>query len=119
MLEELIARVFCTRNMAHIAHWKTKSYAEHVALGDFYDDAIDTIDKLVEAYQGSFGLIKDVPEEDDSMYGKPILDVLQEDAKFINKNRSKIARNVASLENIVDELTDLYLTTIYKLKFLS
>ena len=119
MLEELICRTFYTRNEAHLAHWRTKSFAEHKALDEFYNGVIETIDEIVEAYQGSFGLIKDVPEEDDSMYGKPILDVLQEDAKFINKNRSKIARNVASLENIVDELTDLYLTTIYKLKFLS
>lgn len=119
MIEELISRVFCTRNIAHIAHWKTKSYAEHVALGDFYDGVIDIIDKLVEAYQGSFGIIKEIPEEDDSMYDMEILDLLQEDAKWVNKHRSEIAKKVASLENIVDELTDLYLTTIYKLKFLS
>lgn len=119
MIEELVSRVFCTRNMAHLAHWRTKSYAEHKALDEFYNGLIESIDELVEAYQGSFGLLKEIPEEDDSMYGKPILDVLQEDAKYLNKNRSKIARNVASLENIVDEITDLYLSTIYKLKFLS
>lgn len=119
MIEELISRVFLTRNLAHLAHWRTKNYAEHVALGDFYDGVIDKLDGLVEAYQGSFGLIKEVPEEDDSMYDMEILEVLQEDAKFLNKNRSEIARKVPSLENIVDEITDLYLSTIYKLKFLS
>lgn len=35
MLEELIMRVFAARNAAHLEHWRTKSYAQHVALGSF------------------------------------------------------------------------------------
>ena len=34
-IHECVSRAFATRNDAHIAHWNTKSYAEHVALGDF------------------------------------------------------------------------------------
>ena len=116
MLEELICRTFYSRNEAHLAHWRTKSFAEHKALDEFYNGVIEAIDEIVEAYQGSFGIIKKLPEEE--YKEMEILDRLQDDAKWINKNRSKIARNVPSLENLVDELTDLYLTTIYKLKFL-
>jgi DNA-binding ferritin-like protein len=116
MLEELICRTFYTRNEAHLAHWRTKSFAEHKALDEFYNGVIETIDEIVEAYQGSFGIIKELPEEE--YKDMEILERLQDDAKWINKNRSKIARNVPSIENLVDELTDLYLTTIYKLKFL-
>jgi len=53
MIEQLISRVFYARNLAHFAHWRAKgdgSYAKHVALGEFYDGVIDTIDPLVEAY---------------------------------------------------------------------
>ena len=60
MIEQLIAKVFSTRNCTHLAHWRTKSYAEHVALGDFYDSVVDLIDNLVECYQGNFGIISDV-----------------------------------------------------------
>lgn len=118
MIEELVARVFKTRNQAHLAHWKTKSYAEHKALGSFYDDLIDVIDKLVEATQGSKGIIGhvDLSCKDESV---EIIKALTEDANWISKNRSKIASNVPALENIVDELVGLYLTTIYKLKNLS
>lgn len=118
MIEELVARVFNTRNQAHLAHWKTKSYAEHKALGSFYDDLIDTIDKLVEATQGSKGIIGhvDLSCKDESI---EIIKMLTDDANWISKNRSKIASNVPALENIVDELVGLYLTTIYKLKNLS
>ena len=38
MIDGLIASVFAARNQAHIEHWNTKSYAEHAALGDFYDE---------------------------------------------------------------------------------
>ena len=62
MIEELIAKVFAAREAAHLEHWRTKSYAQHQALGEFYDTIIDQIDELVECYQGNFGLIGDAVE---------------------------------------------------------
>lgn len=117
MIEELIAKVFMARNNTHIAHWKTKSYAEHVALGDFYDGVIDLLDNLVECYQGNFGIIGDIPK--DEMHHDGCIECLSDQVAWIAKNRSKIAKNVAALENIVDELTSLYLKTLYKLENLS
>lgn len=118
MVEELVARVFRTRNQAHLSHWKTKSYAEHQALGSFYDEVIDILDKLVEACQGSKGIIGhvDLSCKDESI---DIVKMLVDDANYVSKNRSKIAYGVPAIENIVDELVGLYLTTIYKLKNLS
>jgi hypothetical protein len=117
-MEELIARIFKTRNQAHLAHWKTKSYAEHQALGSFYDELIDLLDKLVEACQGSKGIIGhvDLSCKDESV---EIVKCLTEEANWISKNRSKVAHSVPALENILDEIVALYLTTIYKLKNLS
>ena len=117
MIEELIAKVFMARNNTHIAHWKTKSYAEHVALGDFYDETIEILDKLVECYQGNFGIFGDISQ--DELHHDGCIKCLSDQVAWIAKNRSKIAKNVASLENIVDELTGLYLKTLYKLENLS
>jgi DNA-binding ferritin-like protein len=118
MIEELIARVFKTRNQAHLIHWKTKSFSEHEALGSFYDKLIDKLDELVEACQGSSGLIGhvDLSCKDESM---EIIKCLKDDANWISKNREKIAHGVPALENIVDELVGVYLSTLYKLKNLS
>jgi hypothetical protein len=118
MIEELIARVFKTRNQAHLMHWKTKSYAEHQALGSFYDDIIDTLDKLVEACQGSKGIIGhvDLTCKDESV---DIIKCLTDDANWISKHRPKVAHGVPAIENIVDELVGVYLSTLYKLKNLS
>ncbi len=118
MIEDLVARIFKTRNQAHLSHWKTKSFAEHQALGSFYDDVIDALDKLVEATQGSKGIIGhvDLSCKDESV---EIIKCLTDDANWASKNRYKIASGVPALENIVDEIVAVYLSTIYKLKNLS
>lgn len=118
MIEDLISRVFKTRNQAHLSHWKTKSFAEHEALGSFYDDLIDKLDSLVETCQGSRSIIGhvDLSCKDESV---DIIKCLSDDANFISKNRAKIAHGVPAIENILDEMVALYLKTIYKLKNLS
>lgn len=116
MIEELVCRVFTARNAAHIAHWKADTLSMHEALGDFYGSVIDKVDGLVEAYQGYFGLVGNIPAVKDTK--GELVAVLSADAAWVSKNRSQIAKNVPALENIVDDLVGLYLTTIYKLRFL-
>lgn len=118
MIEEFVARVFNTRNAVHLAHWATPSYAEHQALGDFYEDLIGKLDHIVEMYQGAFGKIDKPP----SARPQAITDLLahiKAEAKWIEANRSKIAEGVCAIENAVDELTGAYLKTFYKLSNLS
>ena len=117
MIEELVARVFATRNAVHTGHWKTKSYAEHMALGDFYDALVDKIDDVVEMYQGAFDKIGAV--ETEPVVGKDLIKHLQTEARWINDNRESISGDICALENQLDELAGLYLSTLYKLRFLS
>lgn len=118
MIEELIARSFKTRNQAHLAHWKTKSFAEHKALGSFYENVIDKLDELVEVCQGSKGIIGhvDLSSKDESM---DVIKAITDDANWISKNRNKIAHGVPAIENILDELVAVHLSALYKLKNLS
>jgi hypothetical protein len=117
MIEQLVARVFSTRNAVHLAHWKTKSYAQHVALGDFYDGLIDRIDAIVEMYQGAFGLIENVDVQ--SISNADIMEHIGKEANWLEEHRSEIAGDVWAIENQIDELAGLYLSTFYKLKNLS
>lgn len=114
MIEELIARVFTRRDQAHLAHWKTHSYSEHMALGSFYEDVLEPLDDLVEDYQAIFGLIKELKGTYSTTDN--ILEGLKEDIKWINKNRDTIVKDICALENILDTLSDVYLKTIYKLE---
>ena len=111
MIEELIEKTFKLRDAAHIAHWKTKSYSEHKALGHFYEDVIEDLDKLIEAYQGVFGIVEKIEGEK-----KDVASEIKDQILWINENRSNIAGNIPALENIVDELTALHMTTLYKLE---
>lgn len=116
MIEELVSRVFSLRNAAHLAHWSTRLYAQHMALGDFYDDIIEQTDKIVETYQGLFGLIGDVGPLPYSKDG--ILEQIGADGNWINQNREALSRGHDVLENQIDELGKIYAQTYYKLKFL-
>lgn len=104
-----------------MGHWTTNSLSEHLALGEFYDAVLGPLDELVEAYTAAFGKVdRKLPEnEADEEEEKLILQRLKENVKWINSNRSKICKNVSALENIVDELSGVYLKAIYKLENLS
>jgi len=113
MIEDLVSRVFAMRNAAHLAHWSTKSYAEHKALGKFYDELIDKIDSIIEAYQGWFGLIGEVRMI--MMSKKDIAEAIRTDLTWMGTNRDKICKKNTMMENLIDDLMQLYSTTHYKL----
>jgi DNA-binding ferritin-like protein len=117
MIEELVARVFYARNVAHFEHWRAQGvggYARHKALGKFYDGVIDALDTLIEAYQGAFELIGNVPAP--KTKADDILLLLIEDAEWIEKNHEKICKGNRAVANLVDGVTGVYLSTIYKLR---
>ena len=117
MLEELIARVFYARNVAHFEHWRAEGvggYARHKALGEFYEGVIDAVDALVEAYQGAFELVGAIPAP--KTKAEDILMILVEDAAWIEKNHDKICKGNRAVANLIDGVTEIYLTTTYKLR---
>jgi DNA-binding ferritin-like protein len=117
MIEQLISRVFYARNVAHFEHWRatgTGSYAKHKALGNFYDDIIEAIDDVVEAYQGAFELIGNIPAPE-TVKGD-VLKQLEGDADWIEQNHDTICRGNRGVENLLDSVTNTYQSAIYKLR---
>jgi hypothetical protein len=47
---------------------------------------------------------------------KSVSKLIHADIIWLNENRSKVAKGVPALENIVDELTGLHMKTLYKLE---
>jgi DNA-binding ferritin-like protein len=117
MIEELVSRVFTARNVAHLAHWKTKSFAQHMALGEFYDSIIDQVDALVEAYQGQFGLIGNVPLKAPAK--AEIISFLEDELEWLNENCEECTQENESLENLYQNIVASYQSVLYKLKNLS
>lgn len=117
MIEQLISRVFYARNVAHFEHWRatgTGSYAKHQALGSFYEEVIEAVDDLVEAYQGAFELIGSIPAP--AAPKGDVLKLLEADAAWIEENHEDICQGNRAVANLIDSLTGVYLSTIYKLR---
>lgn len=119
MIEQLVSRVFYTRNAAHLQHWKVTgpgSFSQHMALGSFYDDIIEKLDSIVEAYQGYFDLIAMVPPKTGPLLPKDIVVAISDDCDWIMENREEIAKNNPTVENLIDDLLSTYMSTLYKLR---
>lgn len=102
------------RDEAHIAHWKTKSYAEHKALGEFYEGVLELIDGFVEQYQGYYGDRMTI--ERDGGNSTDIRKSLEGSMEWIESNRYEICdKTETPLQNTIDEIVRLYQHTLYLL----
>ena len=119
MIGQFVAVLFLARELAHREHLRVRgpgSYAAHMALGDFYSSVGDLADKLTEAYQGRTGEIVEIeflsvpPKQE-------IVQTLESQLKWLEDNRYQaVSEDDSPLQNIVDEVCALYLSTLYKLK---
>jgi DNA-binding ferritin-like protein len=116
-IQQFIGLLFASRDYAHKAHLNTDSFAQHMALGDFYDEIIDLADSLAESWMGrnltKVGEIPTInaPKGEPLAVMKRLLDVVKDTRDFVDGD--------TMLSNIVDEIEQLFTNTIYKLKFLS
>ena len=105
--------------IVHIYHLQSKCYAEHMALGSFYDAVPDLADSVIEAYQGCEGVLinnyNNVVE-----YKETPIEYLKELKKFIiNKSTELFTGNeYRNIINEIDAITTLIDSTLYKLTFL-
>jgi hypothetical protein len=114
---ELVIRCFHARTTAHVMHLRSRSYAQHKALNEFYDEIVPLTDSFAEAYQGDYGLIENI-----SGAYKPVaepLALMDELSMWIEKNRNAVCdEDDTYLQNIIDEIVALIRSTQYKLRFL-
>lgn len=88
------------------------------ALGPFYESIVDLADSLIEAYQGRFEVLVDIPllaapDTDD------IRTALRAQWQWIREHRYEaVPREETPLHNLIDEIEKAYLDVNYRLKFL-
>jgi hypothetical protein len=114
---ELVARCFDARTTMHLAHLRARSYSEHMALGDFYDDIAEGADKFAECHMGVEGMLGDYPSIKPDTAAVP-LEYLPKLHDWITKHRTVCADGSTELANIIDEILGVIDRTYYKLKFL-
>jgi len=117
-INDLIGLLFLARDVAHSTHFSTRSYAKHMALGDFYQSIIPLADALAETWQGRNGLMGKIPLQSVKVSGD-IVKFLEGQLEEIESGRKLAVGDCSPLQNIVDEIIALYLSALYKLKFLA
>lgn len=116
---DLIGHLFLARDVTHSVHLNTRSYAKHKALGGFYGKVIDLADDLAEAYQGRHGLIGPITLHSAKKTNN-VVEFLEDSLKDVEDLRYKVCdKDDTAIQNIIDGIVDLYLSTLYKLKFLA
>ena len=116
---DFVGTLFLARDVAHSVHLNTRSFAKHMALNTFYDEIIELADKFAEAYQGRHGLIGPISLMSAKKTGN-IIEFLQDSLADVEKMRYDVCdRTDTPMQNIVDEIVGLYLSTLYKLRFLA
>lgn len=112
---QFFGKLFQSRDITHLEHLKTNSFAAHKALNEFYDGVLELTDDLIESYQGIKGITEiTIPA---SKVPTNIVDYLNGLYVSIKTDRVKFF-NESQLLNITDEILSLINSTVYKLKFL-
>lgn len=112
---EFIARSFAVRTAAHLHHLAAETYAQHIALGDFYEALTDFVDAYAEIYQGLEGQIKTYPNV---VPPKTAPIGLLTDYLDMVKAEQAEDQDSEALMNVLAEIEALTARSLYKLKFL-
>lgn len=117
---DFMGTLFLARDVAHSVHLNTRSFSKHMALNTFYDTIIDHADAFAEAYQGRHGLIGPISLMSSKKANTNIIEFLEASLADIEEMRYKVVKKEdSSLQQLIDNIVELYLTTLYKLKFLA
>ena len=104
---------------AHILHFQSLSYSQHMALGEYYDEVSDLVDGFVEAFQGKYGLLTKYQSDYQLPDNNPVtyLTYLKEEVATLR--RASGFPQDSELQNEVDTIANLINSTLYKLRFLA
>ncbi len=111
---KIVSLLFNASTNARFFHLETKSYAQHKALNEFYDEVVSLGDRFAESYQGQYGLISGYTIGNKE--SEPMAMLVDQLKQIVNL---KSSFKDSHLVQILDDVVELYTSTIYKLRFLS
>lgn len=107
---EFLGKLLHSRNVTHLIHLNTTSYAKHKALDTYYNELLELFDDLAETSFGSIGrqdiIVPEARLEDIDSH-------LQSLKIYIEGTRNIFIGS--HLQNIIDEIVSLIDHTIYLL----
>lgn len=116
---EFVGILFLARDVAHSVHLNTRSFSKHDALNIFYNRIIGAADDFAESYQGRHGLMGPITLHSAKKTGN-IIEFLEDSLAQIEAARYEVCdKTDSSLQQLIDNIVELYLSTLYKLRFLA
>ena len=116
---DFMGMLFLARDVTHSVHLNTRSFSKHEALNIFYNRIVGAADDFAEAYQGRHGMIGPIS----LMSAKKtthVIEFLQDQLDEIEKCRYEVVdKSDSSLQQLIDNIIEIYLRTLYKLRFLA
>jgi hypothetical protein len=111
--EVVLGQMFQSRDMMHIAHFQTTSYAQHNTLQKYYEGVLGLTDEIAEVYFGCIGkrLNFKIPASD---YMNPETH-LKQFKDYMKKHRIVFGMDRTDVQNLIDELIALINKTLYLL----
>ena len=114
-IEEYFGTMLESVNQMHKDHLKTKKYSDHKALNEFYDDAAEAVDSIIECYQGIYGKV-DIAGNALESNGDPIA-YLENLKSYVYDSRADLIKeDDTELWSEIDNFLSLIDSTLYKLK---
>lgn len=112
MSAAFIARSLALRTSAHLLHLSSTSYAQHVALDEFYTGLVPLVDSYAEVFMGLTSRITSFPP-----VSPPTGDAETLLDQYLTLVRDELdGQEAESLKNILAGIEELTARTIYKLK---
>lgn len=116
---DFVGILFLARDVTHSVHLNTRSYSKHKALNKFYDEIIEAADDFAEAYQGRHGLIGPISLMSAKKTSN-VIEFLESQLAEIESVRYDVCDKAdTSMQQLIDNIIQLYLSTLYKLRFLA
>jgi hypothetical protein len=116
---DFIGLFFLARDVTHSVHLNTRNYSKHKALQKFYENITDLADAFAEAYQGRHGLIGPISLMSAKKTSN-VIEFLESQLAEIEKVRYDVCnKDDSPLQNLIDNIIALYLSTLYRLRFLA
>lgn len=116
---DFLGLLFLARDVAHSVHLNTRSFSKHKALNIFYERIVGAADDFAETYQGRHGLIGPITLHSAKKTSN-IIEFLEDSLKQIEEGRYEICdKTDTALQQLIDNIIEVYLRTLYKLRFLA
>ena len=112
---EFVQTLLHASTNTHLLHWQSKSYAEHQALGTFYEELTELTDTLAEVIMGKYGMTF---EFSNNYYipAKTGKQELEELKAYVQEERKELPQD-SEIQNEVDNIANLINKTLYLLRF--